>query len=75
MLQMLDDGRVTDGKGHVVNFKNTVVIFTSNIGSQDILDLSGSDDADARDEMKSKITDAMKIYVSRLDNKYECVEF
>jgi len=35
---LLDDGRVTDSKGTVVNFRNTVIIFTSNIGSQDILD-------------------------------------
>jgi len=36
MLQLLDDGRLTDSKGNVVNFRNTVVIFTSNVGSQDI---------------------------------------
>jgi ATP-dependent Clp protease ATP-binding subunit ClpB len=42
MLEMLDDGRVTDSKGTVVNFKNTICIFTSNVGSQDILDLGGS---------------------------------
>eukprot|EP00957_Ditylum_brightwellii_P137551 10486274-Ditylum_brightwellii.AAC.1 len=39
MLQLLDDGRVTDSKGHVVNFRNCIVIFTSNIGSKDIIDL------------------------------------
>jgi ATP-dependent Clp protease ATP-binding subunit ClpB len=38
LLQILDDGRVTDAKGRVVNFKNTVIIMTSNIGSQMILD-------------------------------------
>lgn len=37
LLQILDDGRLTDGKGRVVNFKNTVIIMTSNIGSQEIL--------------------------------------
>ena len=43
MLQLLDDGQVTDSKGTMVSFKNTVVIFTSNIGSRDILDLGGTD--------------------------------
>jgi ATP-dependent Clp protease ATP-binding subunit ClpB len=38
LLQILDDGRVTDSQGHVVNFKNTVIIMTSNIGSQYLLD-------------------------------------
>ncbi|MFP4223831.1 MAG: ATP-dependent chaperone ClpB [Phycisphaeraceae bacterium] len=38
LLQILDDGRVTDAQGHVVNFKNTVIIMTSNIGSQYLLD-------------------------------------
>ena len=38
LLQILDDGRLTDGKGRVVNFKNTVIIMTSNLGSQEILD-------------------------------------
>lgn len=40
LLQILDDGRVTDAKGRTVNFKNTVIIMTSNIGSQMILDLN-----------------------------------
>jgi len=56
MLQMLDDGRVTDSKGHVVNFRNCICIFTSNVGSQDILDL-GTDD---RELMKERVTNAMK---------------
>ena len=38
MLQILDDGRLTDGKGRTVNFRNTILIMTSNIGSQEILD-------------------------------------
>ena len=37
MLQILDDGRLTDGKGRTVDFRNTIVIMTSNIGSQEIL--------------------------------------
>merc|ERR1719343_1603233 len=42
MLQLLDDGRLTDSKGNAVNFRNTICIFTSNIGSRDILDLGQS---------------------------------
>jgi ATP-dependent Clp protease ATP-binding subunit ClpB len=60
MLQMLDDGRITDSKGNVVNFRNTVVIFTSNIGSQDILNLSGSSEDDNRRIMKERVESAMK---------------
>src|SRR5208337_4629848 len=41
LLQILDDGRLTDGKGRTVNFKNTVIIMTSNIGSRAISESSG----------------------------------
>ncbi|MBA3533289.1 MAG: AAA family ATPase, partial [Ardenticatenales bacterium] len=47
LLQVLDDGRLTDSQGRVVNFKNTIIIMTSNIGSQHIMDL-GMEDAQAR---------------------------
>jgi ATP-dependent Clp protease ATP-binding subunit ClpB len=58
MLQILDDGRVTDSQGRTVDFKNTVIIMTSNIGSQYILDLAGDD---ARyEEMRSRVMDAMR---------------
>jgi ATP-dependent Clp protease ATP-binding subunit ClpB len=60
LLQILDDGRVTDSKGTVVNFKNTVIIFTSNVGSQDILDLNGSSEAVDQEIMRQRVTDAMK---------------
>lgn len=56
MLQLLDDGRVTDSKGRVVDFKNCVIIFTTNIGSQDIIDLGGEDE----ELMKSRVFKAMK---------------
>jgi ATP-dependent Clp protease ATP-binding subunit ClpB len=59
-LQLLDDGRLTDSKGNHVNFKNCVVIFTSNIGSADILELNGSSEAGAKQEMKSRVTEAMR---------------
>lgn len=58
MLQLLDDGRLTDSKGNTVNFRNTVIIFTSNIGSADILDVSG--DPDQREEMRARVMGAMK---------------
>ena len=42
LLQILDDGRLTDGQGRTVDFKNTIVIMTSNIGSQRILEYKGT---------------------------------
>lgn len=62
-LQLLDDGRVTDSKGTTVNFRNSIVIFTSNIGSQAILDLEGSMDSVAQAEMRNRVTGAMKDHV------------
>ena len=56
MLQMLDDGYVTDSKGTKVNFRNCIIIFTSNVGSKDILDLNGGD----QEIMKERVTNAMK---------------
>ncbi|MFQ3639706.1 MAG: ATP-dependent chaperone ClpB, partial [Chloracidobacterium sp.] len=47
LLQVLDDGRLTDGKGRTVDFKNTVIIMTSNIGSGEILDWGGDPETDA----------------------------
>jgi ATP-dependent Clp protease ATP-binding subunit ClpB len=55
LLQLLDDGRLTDGHGRTVDFKNTVVIMTSNIGSQDIQELQ-NDEA----EMRRKVSEAMR---------------
>merc|ERR1712224_1094833 len=59
MLQLLDDGRLTDSKGNSVNFRNTLVVFTSNVGSQDILDLQG--DSEAQTEiMRDRVMQAMR---------------
>ncbi|MEO0967477.1 MAG: ATP-dependent chaperone ClpB [Cyanobacteria bacterium J06639_18] len=58
MLQILDDGRVTDAQGHKVDFKNTIIIMTSNIGSQYILDVSGDDSR--YEEMRRRVTEAMR---------------
>ncbi len=55
LLQMLDDGRMTDGQGRTVDFKNTVVIMTSNIGSQWI-----SESHLASDEIRRKVMDALQ---------------
>ncbi len=52
LLQVLDDGRLTDGQGRTVDFRNTVIIMTSNLGSQMIQEMSGEDQYDA---MKSSI--------------------
>mmetsp|Transcript_65415 Transcript_65415/g.96815 ORF Transcript_65415/g.96815 Transcript_65415/m.96815 type:complete len:987 (-) Transcript_65415:48-3008(-) len=60
MLQLLDDGRVTDSKGHVVNFRNCIVIFTSNIGSKDIIDLGSSSMVGGQEIMKQRVTNAMR---------------
>ncbi|MGA0845287.1 MAG: ATP-dependent chaperone ClpB [Luteolibacter sp.] len=54
LLQVLDDGRITDGQGRTVDFRNTVIILTSNIGSQFIL---GEDNAEQRE---AKVTDALR---------------
>jgi ATP-dependent Clp protease ATP-binding subunit ClpB len=55
LLQILDDGRLTDGKGRTVDFRNTVVIMTSNIGSQWIRDLAGNDE-----EMRRRVMEALR---------------
>jgi ATP-dependent Clp protease ATP-binding subunit ClpB len=60
MLQMLDDGRLTDAKGNTVNFRNTICIFTSNIGSADILDLNGSSEEGDQEIMRERVTQAMR---------------
>lgn len=57
-LQILDDGRVTDAQGHTVDFKNAIIIMTSNIGSQYILDVAGDDNR--YDEMRHRVMEAMR---------------
>jgi ATP-dependent Clp protease ATP-binding subunit ClpB len=61
LLQILDDGRLTDSHGRTVDFKNTVVIMTSNIGSQFILDLS-KEERDAYEAMKDKVLEALRLH-------------
>ena len=58
LLQILDDGRLTDGKGRTVDFKNTVLIMTSNIGSQWIQDLGASE----HEEMRRRVMEALRAH-------------
>jgi ATP-dependent Clp protease ATP-binding subunit ClpB len=58
LLQVLDDGRLTDGQGRTVDFKNTVIIMTSNIGSQWITELAGKD----YDELKRRVMEGVKAH-------------
>ncbi|HOE17485.1 MAG TPA: ATP-dependent chaperone ClpB [Syntrophorhabdaceae bacterium] len=69
LLQVLDDGRLTDGQGRTVDFKNSVIIMTSNIGSQWIADLTDKD----YDEMKRRVSEAVKAhfkpeFINRIDD-------
>jgi ATP-dependent Clp protease ATP-binding subunit ClpB len=78
LLQVLDDGRLTDGKGRVVNFKNTIIIMTSNIGSQHIQKMQTigfSDNTLAQDYQvtKDRVLDSLKEFfrpefLNRLDD-------
>ena len=68
LLQILDDGRMTDGHGKTVDFKNTIIIMTSNVGSQVIQDLGGHD----REEMERRVTEALRAgfkpeFLNRID--------
>jgi ATP-dependent Clp protease ATP-binding subunit ClpA len=60
LLQVLDDGRLTDGQGRTVDFRNTVVIMTSNVGSQQIQAFGGRTDSDAYEAMKRQVTDQLR---------------
>ncbi len=68
LLQILDDGRMTDGKGRTVDFKNTVLIMTSNVGSQWIQELGERD----RGEMEKRVMEALRAtfkpeFLNRID--------
>jgi ATP-dependent Clp protease ATP-binding subunit ClpB len=58
MLQILDDGRLTDGQGHMVDFRNTVVIMTSNVGSDLVQEASRRGDDD--EKLKDKLMDVLR---------------
>ncbi len=68
LLQILDDGRMTDGKGRTVDFKNTIIIMTSNVGSQMIQNLADND----RAEMERRVMEALRAsfkpeFLNRID--------
>ncbi len=68
LLQILDDGRMTDGHGKTVDFKNTIIIMTSNVGSQWITELSSNQ----RQEMERRVTEALRAqfkpeFLNRID--------
>ncbi len=77
LLQVIDEGRLTDGKGRIVNFKNTIIILTSNIGSQFVQKMESigfSNNSDKQDysNMKEKVMEALKDhfrpeFLNRLD--------
>lgn len=77
LLQVIDEGRLTDGKGRVVNFKNAIIILTSNIGSQFVekmesIGFSNNSDKQDYSNMKEKVMEAMKDhfrpeFINRLD--------
>jgi len=58
LLQILDDGRLTDGQGRTVDFKNSVLILTSNLGSQAIIELGASE----REEMERRVNEALRAH-------------
>ena len=71
LLQVLDDGRLTDGQGRTVDFRNTVIVMTSNLGSQHIQELSGEGDA-AYVQMKAAVMGVVQShfrpeFINRLD--------
>jgi ATP-dependent Clp protease ATP-binding subunit ClpB len=60
LLQILDDGRLTDGQGRTVDFKNTIVIMTSNVGSDRILQYKGSYIGEVYDRMKDTVLNELR---------------
>ena len=72
LLQILDDGRLTDGQGRTVDFKNTIVIMTSNIGSHRILEYRGTFGGDGYDRMKTTVLEELRLqfrpeFLNRVD--------
>ena len=68
LLQILEDGRMTDGQGRTVDFKNTVIIMTSNLGSQYILELGAKDRKEMERRVNAALRDAFKPeFLNRVD--------
>jgi ATP-dependent Clp protease ATP-binding subunit ClpB len=69
LLQVLDDGRLTDGKGRVVDFKNVVVVMTSNVGSQLIQELQGLDEAEMKKGLEAELRHRFRPeFLNRIDD-------
>ncbi|WP_206859973.1 ATP-dependent chaperone ClpB [Lysobacter changpingensis] len=73
LLQVLDDGRLTDGQGRTVDFRNTVIVMTSNLGSHQIQELSGDDSPQAYMQMKAAVMGVVQAhfrpeFINRLDD-------
>ena len=68
LLQILEDGRLTDGKGRTVDFRNTVLVMTSNVGSAAIFELSGKDPEKARKEAMDALRQSFRPeFLNRID--------
>ncbi len=72
LLQVLEDGRLTDGQGRTVDFRNTVIVLTSNLGSNLIQELAGDDSAEAYTQMRAAVMGAVQAhfrpeFINRLD--------
>jgi ATP-dependent Clp protease ATP-binding subunit ClpB len=73
LLQVLDDGRLTDGQGRTVDFRNTVIVMTSNLGSQMIQELSSDDSPESYTKMKATVMGVVQAhfrpeFINRLDD-------
>ena len=73
LLQVLDDGRLTDGQGRTVDFRNTVIVMTSNLGSHQIQELDGDDSPEAYTQMKAAVMGVVQAhfrpeFINRLDD-------
>ena len=68
LLQVLDDGRLTDGQGRTIDFKNTIIVMTSNIGSAKIQSMTGKDAQDIKDAVWSELRQFMRPeFLNRID--------
>jgi len=68
LLQVLDDGRLTDGQGRTVDFKNTVIVMTSNLGSHQIMQMAGQDSAAIRDAVWAEVKQHFRPeFLNRID--------
>ena len=68
LLQVLDDGRMTDGQGRTVDFKNTVIVMTSNLGSAEIQRLAGHSHEEIKDAVMTEVKDHFRPeFINRID--------